>query len=160
MYNLDYAQSLTMQKNNKNTKVPKVKCLPIIFSFSFPQGVTLYFFNLHPFYLFILNSPMFWNFISILFYLTLANIFSGSQKTCFLWTCFDKWNGNCVLQSASKISDEKTARSKKLLSCFSVLSLCTSLTRFLFFSRHELWDISCFSLTDRWTISFIIKNWF
>lgn len=59
-------------------------------------------------------ATLFRNFISIIFYFTPKNIFSNSQEVHFPCVCFDKWNGNCALQSASKISDEKAARSKKL----------------------------------------------
>lgn len=64
---------------------------------------------------------------------TLTNIFSGSQKIHFPCVCFYKRNGNCALQSASRITDEKAAKSTKLLSCLSVLSLCIFDKIFLFF---------------------------
>lgn len=79
------------------------------------------------------NLPVFRNFASIIFCFALTNFFSGSQEIHFPCVCFDKWNGNCALQSASRISDEKAARGTQRLSGFSVLSLCTSLTRSFFF---------------------------
>lgn len=102
--------------------------LPKTLSFFYPPK------NANVFFLFTFsNSLLFKYFVSIIFCFTLTNIFSGSQEIYFRCICFDKWIGNCALQSDSRISDEKTARSTMLLSRFSVLSLCTSLTRSSFF---------------------------
>lgn len=96
--------------------------------------------------------------ISSQLFFTLTNIFSGSQEIHFSCICFDKWNGNCTLQSASKLSHEKAARNMELPVMLQYSQFVTSLTRSSFSSWHELWDSFCFSLTDRWIISFITKN--
>lgn len=78
-------------------------------------------------FLFSFNLPLFRNFLSIIFYFTLTNIFPGSQEIHFPYVCFDKWNENCALQSASKISDEKAAGSTEAPCHASLFLACVHL---------------------------------
>lgn len=109
------------------------------------------------FFFFFLESHLCSDTSSQLFF-TLTNIFSGSQEIHFSFICFDKWNGNCTLQSASKLSQEKAARNTELPVMLQRSQFMTSSTRFSFSSWHELWDSFYFSLTDSWIISFITKS--
>lgn len=101
---------------------------------------------------------MFQHFLSILSWLTLANAFSYRQKIHFPCICFGKRMESVSCSKHLKLLMRRQPGASGSSHAQCSQSVYSTDKDLLFFSSCELWDFLCFSLTDSWLISFIIKN--